>query len=129
MAGPYDKDTVRRAVAMACTPTIDGCENGPHRLGFAAFDNLQQRERGPGWQEVTLEELPPSTTLYAAAALEPIRGCCTVDEAIPVVDWSGAFEEQRWVGRLKNVWNAHPKGSLILSRHKTLEDRFSVVDG
>ena len=62
MSGPYDDATIRRAARVACTPTIDGCEKGPHRLGFAALEDLRSFKRGPKWMEVTVGELAASTT-------------------------------------------------------------------
>jgi hypothetical protein len=136
MSGPYDEDSILRAVRVACTPTIDGCEKGPHQLGVATFDDLRQMLRGPKWQELAPAELPASLTHYDSSALAPVSGCCTTDDTVPAVDWgvlvegdpSRARDAVGFVGRLATSWNAHPSGSIVKADHKTLSGGFSIVD-
>lgn len=134
-SGPYGDDTVLRAVRVACTPTIDGCEKGPHRLGFAALEDLRPIDRGPKWQEVYVDELPDSTTRYDADALEPVSGCCTTDDSKPRVAWQRPQDESvptefdhRVTGILTRSWNAHPQGSVVLANDENLTGAFAVVD-
>jgi len=135
MSGPYDDGTVLRAVRVACTPTIDGCEKGPHRLGFAALEDLRPIERGPKWQQVTIDDLPASTTRYDADSLEPVSGCCTADDSQPRVDWQRTEDGAAWrevdhriQGVLTRGWNAHPRGSVVLANDESLTDGFAIVD-
>ena len=132
MSGPYDDGAVLRAVRVACTPTIDACEKGPHRLGFAALEDLRPIERGPNWQEVAIDDLPASTSLYGRDSLEPVSGCCTTDDSRPTVEWQhgGASTEvdHRIKGVLTRSWNAHPHGSVVLANDENLTDGFAIVD-
>lgn len=135
MSGPYEDATILRAVRVACTPTIDGCEKGPHRPGFAALEDLRPIDRGPKWQEVILDDLPASTTRYDAVALEPVAGCCTTDDSLPKIDWQPPYDcdaagevEHRLTGILTRSWNAHPRGSLVLANDENLIDGFAIVD-
>ena len=135
MAGPWTETSILRAVRVACTPTLDGCEVGPHRRGFDALEDLRPLHRGPRWQVVTEKELPPSLTRYEPSALEPVSGCCTIDDSVPEVSWSGestaavfAPESMPLSGRLSRAWNAHPPTSMVLAHDEGLRQPFVIMD-
>jgi hypothetical protein len=135
MAGPFNDDNVLRVVRIACTPTIDGCEKGPHQLGFSDFDELRPLRRGARWQAVRAAELPPSITRYDPRALEPIAGCCTTDDSTPMVSWTNPPEARAFLqepmhlsGLLTRPWNAHPQGSLVVASDKSLHEDFAIAD-
>ena len=57
--GPFGDGTILRALRVGCTPTIDGCEKGPHKLSVT--DLLAPRRRaspGPRWRESDEAALP-----------------------------------------------------------------------
>ncbi len=123
MAGPYDDGSVLRAMRAACTPTMDGCELGPTKPGFAELPKIPL-QRGPGWSEASEHELPSSATTYSVRALEPVSGCCTTFDTLPRVHW-----EEPARGRLLSDWNAHPAGSLLVPQEPgTPHAGFTVID-
>jgi hypothetical protein len=135
MIGPLDDHSILRAVRVACTPTIDGCERGPTKLGITELSPRRPLRRGPRWREVSEAELPPSITVYDRRGLEPVSGCCTTSDSMPKVTWGSdegweAYLEERpaRAGLLATTWNAHPRGSLVFSPGSALEVGFTVVD-
>lgn len=135
MIGPFEDRSILRAVRVACTPTIDGCELGPNEFGVIELSPRQPLQRGPKWQPVSQDELPQSVTEYDHSALEPVSGCCTTSDAIPQVVWRTTDQWEKYTdespersGRLASGWNAHPEGSLLFARGQTLEAGFVIVD-
>lgn len=135
MIGQLDDRSVLRALRIACTPAIDGCERGPTKLGVADLAPRRPFHRGQHWQSVGENDLPPSVTTYDSKALEPVTGCCTTFDAMPEVAWTSiegwdAFLEERPArgGRLSAGWNAHPAGCLVFVHGVELESGFVVVD-
>jgi len=136
MVGTFDARTVLRAVRVACTPTIDGCEHGPHKLAVHDLSPRRTVPRRKSWSVVTEPDLPPSITFYDREGLEPISGCKTTFDAFPRVEWEpiaapAAYAEELTgeSGRLLGTWNVHPRGSLIFtSDPASLESGFAIVD-
>ncbi len=135
MLGAFDDRSILRAVRVACTPTIDGCEKGPHKFGIAELSSRRPLRRGPKWQIVAEADLPDSVTEYDRSALEPVRGCCTVSEAVPKIAESPISAWDQYIaqcptsgGKLAATWNAHPKGSPVFLRGHSLDTGFVVVD-
>jgi hypothetical protein len=135
MIGTLDDQSILRAARVACTPTIDGCERGPTKLGITELSPRHPLRRGPRWREVSEAELPPSITVYDQRGLAPVSGCCTTSDSMPEVTWSGiegwqAYLEERPAcgGVLAATWNAHPRGSLVFSPSSALTLGFTVVD-
>jgi hypothetical protein len=135
MIGPFDDRSILRALRVACTPTIDGCERGPTQLGVNGLTPRRPLRRGPRWRPASEEELPASVTTYVREALEPVSGCCSVSDAMPTARWTSAEawegyvdEAPSRVGRLTREWNAHPAGCLLLAPASTLDAGFTVVD-
>lgn len=135
MIGPFDDRTILRAVRVACTPTIDGCERGPTKLGVAELSPRRRLQRGPKWQAIGEGELPTSVTAYDCQSLKPVSGCCTTFDALPKVAWGTADKWEAYFeelptrgGRLASVWNAHPAGSLVFTREFELKAGFVVVE-
>ncbi len=107
MRGPFDRRSILRALRVACTPLIDGCELGPSKSGF--FDlpgphpfnpRLTQSFRDPS-------ELPESMTRYTASVTSVTKGA---DGEII----------------LARSWNLHPKGSRVI--HEA-DGTVTVIDG
>ncbi|MCC6751704.1 MAG: hypothetical protein IT371_28890 [Deltaproteobacteria bacterium] len=135
MIGPFGDRCILRAVRVACSPTIDGCERGPAKLGVSELVPRQPLRRGPAWQEHPEAQLPPSVTTYDRRALDPVVGCCTTDDAPPKVTWgeAGGWDEYLDArpargGALAAGWNAHPPGALIYALGMVLESGFVIVD-
>jgi len=135
MLGPFEDRNILRAVRIACTPTIDGCELGPTKLGLVDLAPRRALKRGAKWQQTREDELPPSVTSYDGDALVPVAGCCTVSEDMPKVTWGSLEGWQEHLdarperaGHLAAAWNAHPKGSLLFTSEPSLEDGFVVTD-
>jgi hypothetical protein len=79
------------------------------------------------------DELPPSQTVYDSLGLEPTAGCCTVFDSWPQLGTGPAlwadFTDQEpplW-GYLKQAWNAHPAGSLVLTQ-TPMELGMTIID-
>jgi hypothetical protein len=135
MLGAYDDNVILRTVRVACTPTIDGCELGPWKLGIADLGPRRRLNRNPTWVPVREDELPPSTTAYDRERLEPISGCCTRDGSMPKIGWGPIDDWQAYVesapahaGRLLARWNAHPAGSLVFADSTALAEGFTIID-
>jgi hypothetical protein len=135
MIGPFDDRSILRAVRLACTPTIDGCELGPRRLGVRHLSPRCPLARGPRWRRVLDDPLPPGVTRYDRHGLEPISACCTVFDAMPNASWGTVDGWERYVnqrpvrgGRLVSEWNAHPAGSLLFTREPALDGGFTIVE-
>lgn len=125
--GPFEDRTILRALRVACTPTIDGCELGPHKLAVTELAPRRTATPGPRWVAVTERDLPPSVTAYDHAALEPVEGCCSTFDQMPTIipDDSLAWEDfmssrPAVTGRLGAAWNAHPAGSLVFAHEEGL---------
>lgn len=135
VAGPFEDATILRASRVACTPTIDGCELGPHTLGIRSMSSTRTLRRGPRWQELGRAQLPASLTRYDRERLGPVSGCCTSFEAMPEVawgpidDWPSPLAPQPGRhGRLRASWNAHPAGSIVVAPGPTLAEALVIVD-
>jgi hypothetical protein len=135
MVGPLDDRCVLRALRVACTPVIDGCELGPGKSGFLELEKRRPLKARPRHYERAENELPPSVTIYDEEGLEPAIGCCTKFDAPPSVVWgtTGNWEsflesEPAHAGVLEKSWNAHPKGSLVFCDDKTTFAGLAVVD-
>lgn len=135
MAGPFDDRSILRALRVACTPVIDGCEKGPPKSGFLELEKRRPLKPRPKRCERAEEELPPSVTRYDEEGMKPVSGCCTKFDAPPSVAWGTtagweAFleSEPRYAGALKEKWNAHLKGSLVFADDKTTFAHLAVVD-
>jgi hypothetical protein len=136
MAGPFDDRCVLRALRVACTPVIDGCEKGPGKSGFLELEERRPLKSRPKQYERTENELPPSTTVYDEEGLKPAVGCCTTFDAPPRVvwrtteDWESFLDggEPAYGGVLDRTWNAHPRGSLVFCGNKTTFAGLAIVD-
>jgi hypothetical protein len=135
MAGPFDDVCILRALRVACTPVIDGCEKGPGKSGFLELENRRLLKPRPKQYERAEDELPPSITVYDEEGLEPAIGCCTTFDAPPRVTWgttegweSFLDSKPAYAGVLKTAWNAHPNGSLVFCNDKTTFAGLTVVD-
>ena len=135
MAGPFDDACILRALRIACTPVIDGCEKGPGKSGFVELEKRRPLKPRPKQYERAEDELPPSITAYDEAGLEPAMGCCTTFDAPPRVTWgttegwqSFLDSEPAHAGVLRTAWNAHPSGSLVFCNDETTFEGLTVVD-
>jgi hypothetical protein len=131
--GPFGGRQVVRAYRVALTPVIDGCELGSLQL---AFDQLAPTR--PRWKNgllVAPADLPPSVTMYDAAALAPCRGCCTVFDAPPPVQWEPHLlapvdlgRSYAHGGRMTRPWNAHFEGALVFTDDRTMTSELVVIE-
>ncbi len=135
MAGPFDDRCVLRALRVACTPVIDGCEKAPGKSGFLELERRRALKPRPRRCERLESELPPSVTIYDDEGLRPAIGCCTTFDAPPDVAWgttagweSFLESEPGHAGVFERTWNAHPKGSLAFCDDKTTFTGLAVVD-
>jgi hypothetical protein len=120
MVGPFDDSCILRALRVANTPVIDGCELGPSQLGWFELENrraLSQRRNASVRHQA---DLPPSTTSYDEEGLAAVVGCCSRFDSPPHVNWNGIDDWQPFretppshAGTLERAWNAHPAGSLV----------------
>lgn len=135
MIGPFGDRSILRAVRIACTPTIDGCELGPRKLGVNDLSPRRPLARGPRWRQIFDDQLPSSVTRYDRHGLEPISGCSTIFDAMPNVSWGTVDGWERYLdqrpvrgGSLVSDWNAHPAGSLLFTREPALDGGFTIVE-
>ena len=135
MAGPFDNSHILRALRVACTPVMDGCEKGPAKSGFLELENRRALKPRPRHYEQAADDLPPNISVYDKEGLEPAVGCCTRFDSPPPVVWgpidgweSFLDEEPAYAGILKTTWNAHPKDSLVYSKDKTTFLGLTIVD-
>lgn len=135
MAGPFGDGQILRALRIACTPVIDGCEKGPPKSGFLELENRRAHKARPRQYERAAHELLPSVTAYDAQGLEPAVGCCTRFDALPRVAWGpiagwDAYRDRApaHAGVLERSWNAHPRGSLVFCNDEDTLAELTVVD-
>ncbi len=135
MAGPYDDRCILRALRVACTPVIQGCERGPPKSGFLELEKRRPLKPRPKHFERAEADLPASVTLYDEEGFKPIAGCCTKFDAPPSVAWrategweSFLESEPACAGDLKGTWNAHPKGSVVFCDDKKTFTGLTIVD-
>lgn len=135
MIGPFADQSILRAVRIACTPTIDGCECGPAKLGVKDLLPRRPLEKGPRWLPVHEDKLPPSVTRYDLESLKPVSGCRTTFATLPKVRWEAPSGWEFYIeelpkrgGLLTADWNAHPAGSLLFTQELALESGFTIVD-
>jgi hypothetical protein len=133
--GPFEDREILRAVRVACTPTIDGCELGSHKLAVSELAPRRRARPGPRWVAVAERDLPPAVTTYDHAALEPVSGCCSTFERLATILPDGSLAWEDFVrsrpaatGRLRSAWNAHPAGSLLFAPSDALELGLTIVD-
>ena len=133
MIGPYQDESILRAYRMAGTLCINGCELGPGMPGWFVLGQARALRRHPKWTRLEEDELPPSLTHYEPCGLEPVGGCCTTFDSWPRLVpgpplWSDFTDQEPelW-GYLKQSWNAHPAGSLVLTQDP-MELGMSIID-
>lgn len=131
--GPYGDDLILRMLRLASCPCVDGCQLGPPGLGWRELG--QARPGGPlhYWVATPESELPPSQSHYDASGLEPVGCCCSTFDSMPQLMngeplWSLFVKEEPalW-GYLRQSWNAHPAGSLVLTQDP-MEHGMCIVD-
>jgi hypothetical protein len=135
MAGPFDGPSILRALRVARTPVVVGCELDTGKSGFLELENRRPLKPRPKSFERAEHELPPSITVYDAAGLEPVSGCCTTFDAPPRVTWGATAGWESFLesapthsGVMESAWNAHAKGSLVFCDDKTTLAGLTVVD-
>lgn len=135
MAGPFDDSCILRALRIACTPVIDGCEKGPGKSGFLELEKRRPLKPRPKQYERVEDELPPSVTAYDDEGLKPAVGCCTTFDAPPRVIWGTAEgwesfldSEPAYAGVLEAAWNTHPNGSRVFCSDQKTFAGLTVVD-
>ena len=135
MAGPFDDRCVLRALRVACTPVVDGCERGPAKSGFLELENRRPLKRRPKSYERAESELPPSVTTYDKEDLKPVTGCCTTFDEAPGVAWGTPVGWESFLGSeradggiLVRTWNAHPARSLVFCSDKASFAGLAIVD-
>jgi hypothetical protein len=134
LAGPFDDSHILRALRVACTPVIDGCEKSLGKSGFLELARRPLKPR-PRQSERAAEDLPPSISSYDKAGLDPVSGCCTRFDSPPPVVWgpidgwdSFLDEPPAYAGILTTTWNAHPPGSRVYCNDKKTFSGLTIVD-
>jgi hypothetical protein len=87
MAGPFDDSRILRALRVACSPVMDGCEKGPAKSGFLELEDRRALKPRPKQSERAADDLPPSISVYDREVFEPAIGCCTRFDSPPPVVW------------------------------------------
>ena len=135
LAGPFEDSQILRALRVACTPVMDGCEKGPGKSGFLELAGRRALKPRPRQSARGADDLPPSISIYDQAGLEPVSGCCTRFDSAPPVVWGAmegweAFRDQKpaYAGLLSSPWNAHPQGSPVYCEDKTTFSGLTIVD-
>ncbi|MBS2034428.1 hypothetical protein JST97_05560 [bacterium] len=133
MLGPFRDDQILRMLRIASCPCVDGCQLGPPGLGWYAVGRPRQSRKEHYWVMTCEDELPASWTRYEPEDLQPVGCCCSNFDSWPILRlgeplWKlyTSQEPALW-GYLKQSWNAHPAGSLVLTQDP-MDLGLSVID-
>lgn len=146
--GPFDPNDVLRAWRLTNVRIPDGCERGPWQWGTGFFRAAALPHPGHEWSAYETSWLPPSVSPYLASDVDRVvnESCCAAPHDEPRVTWNDppasldlihlrTLATDRFpdvvgdaAGVLKQEWNAHPAGSLVLAKETRLCETFVVID-
>ncbi len=157
-AGPFLEREALRAVRLANTAVPEGCQLHTWSRGITLFDRGPLPGAAADWALYDLSLLPPSITAYTAEDANGVveDRCCAPPRDPPKVEWAEALRDgvakllaergvrHVWgdlppnppseplpgehVGRLREPWNVHPKGSWVVAEGASFERSFLVID-